>query len=145
MFKHIIVGFDGSNGAEAALSAAAKLAVTCEAELSVVTVFRHHSYLEASFSMVRPDDPGNMDDVMRSHAREVAEQGKTVAREAGATKARAFVKPGQPARSIIAFAEMHDGDLIVVGSRGLGSIEGYLVGSVSHKITGLADCPVLVV
>ena len=37
------------------------------------------------------------------------------------------------------------GDLIVVGSRGLGATENYLLGSVSHKVTGLAACPVLVV
>ena len=36
-------------------------------------------------------------------------------------------------------------DLIVIGSRGLGSIEGFLLGSVSHKVSGIADCPVLLV
>jgi nucleotide-binding universal stress UspA family protein len=46
---------------------------------------------------------------------------------------------------VVRFAEEHGGDLIVVGSRGLGSVEGFLVGSVSHKVTGLAECPVLVV
>jgi nucleotide-binding universal stress UspA family protein len=82
---------------------------------------------------------------MRDHARTVAEAGRALAQEAGAEKVRLFVKGGQPARSIVAFAEEHGADLIVVGSRGLGSVEGFLVGSVSHKITGLADRPVLVV
>ena len=145
MFKSILVGYDGSKGADAALRKACELAVVCDAELLIVTVFRHHSLLEASFSMVRPQEPGNMDDLMRGHAQEVAEYAKTVAQECGARKIRAFVKAGQPARSIVTFAEEHGVDLIAVGSRGLGSIEGYLVGSVSHKITGLADCPVLVV
>ncbi len=145
MFTRILIPFDGSpSGAEAVRKGAA-LAVLCEAEVQILTVFHHHSLLEASLSMQRPDDSGNLDDVMRAHAREVADAGRTIAIEAGATGARGFVKGGQPARSIIAFAREHGVDLIVIGSRGLGSIESFLLGSVSHKVTGLADCPVLVV
>ena len=57
----------------------------------------------------------------------------------------AFIKPGPPARTIVQFAREKGCDLIVLGSRGLGATEGYLLGSVSHKVTGLADCPVMVV
>ncbi len=82
---------------------------------------------------------------MRAHARKVAEAGRDRAVELGATRVRAFVKGGQPARGVVSFAKEHGSDLIVVGSRGLGSVEGFLLGSVSHKVTGLAECPVLVV
>ena len=81
---------------------------------------------------------------MQSFARDLADRAKSAAAAAGVA-ARTFVKSGQPARSIVAFAGEHDVDLIVVGSRGLGAIENYLLGSVSHKVTGLAKCPVLVV
>ena len=144
MFKTILTPFDGSVGGEQALLKAAELAALCKAEVIVLTVYRHHSMLEASFSMVRASDPGNMDDIMRDHAREVAEQGKKLVLEAGVEKCRAFVKAGQPARTIVGFAKEHDCDLIVIGSRGMGSVEGYLLGSVSHKVTGLASVPVLV-
>ena len=145
MFKKILVPYDGSTGSEKSLLKAVELAQLSEAELSILTVYRHHSMLEASFSMVRPSEPGNMDDIMRGHARDIAEYAKSVARDAGLDGVRAFVKAGQPARTIVGFAADHDYDLIVIGSRGLGSIEGYLLGSVSHKVTGLATCPVLVV
>ena len=145
MFTRILIPFDGSpSGAEAVRKGAA-LAVLCGAEVLILTVFHHHSLLEASLSAQRPGESGNVDDVMRDHAREVAEAGRALAHEAGVSGARAFVKGGQPARSIIAFAREHGMDLIVIGSRGLGSIESFLLGSVSHKVTGLADCPVLVV
>jgi nucleotide-binding universal stress UspA family protein len=145
MFTRILIAFDGSPSGAEAVRRGAALAALCKAEVQILTVFHHHSLLEASLSTQRADQAGNIDDIMRGHAREVAEAGRALAVEAGATEARAFVKAGQPARSIIAFGREHSADLIVIGSRGLGSIESFLLGSVSHKVTGLADCPVLVV
>ncbi|MFN3954020.1 MAG: universal stress protein [Pararhodobacter sp.] len=144
MFQKIMVPFDGSTNAETALKKSVELAALTGGELLVLTVYRHHSMLEASFSMVRPDDPGNMDDAMRDHAREVADHAKKIALEAGAGNVRAFIKAGQPARTIVAWAKEKEVDLIVLSSRGMGSVEGYLLGSVSHKVTALASCPVLV-
>jgi nucleotide-binding universal stress UspA family protein len=145
VYETIVAAYDGSNGATDAVRHAAGLARLCDAELLIVTIYRHHGLLEASLAIDMPDDRGNMDDIMREHARTVAEAGRALAQEAGVEKLRLFTKGGQPARGIVAFAEEHKADLIVVGSRGLGSVEGFLVGSVSHKITSLADCPVLVV
>lgn len=145
MFERILVAVDGSEGSKKALRLAAKLQKTCGSELLILTVFRHHSLLEASMSMVRPDDPESMDDSMRAYAKEVAEDAKTIAAEEGAEQVRAFVKGGQPARMIVKFAEEHKADLIVVGSRGQGDMQGFLLGSVSHKVTSLASIPVMVV
>ncbi|UWQ26839.1 universal stress protein (plasmid) [Leisingera aquaemixtae] len=145
MFTSILVPFDGSQGAEAALAKAAELAQLCGAALTLLTVYRHHSLLEASMHMVRPDQPEDLDEIMRSHAKEVAERGKALARAGGIDAPRAFVKAGPVARTITSFAREHGHDLIVIGSRGLGSLEGVLLGSVSHKVTSLAETPVLVV
>ena len=145
MFKRILVPVDGSQHALVALELAVRLQAAGGGELLILTVFRHHSLLEASLSMVRPEEPENMDDVLRDHARDVAEQAKALAAALGSAQLRAFVKKGPPARTIVAFGEEKGADLIVLGSRGLGDLEGYLLGSVSHKVTSLADCPVLVV
>lgn len=145
MFSNILVPYDGSVGGETALRKAAELAKLCGAGITILTVYRHHSMLEASVSMVRASDPGKIDDAMRDHAREVAEEGKKIVQEAGVEKVRAFVKAGQPARTIVSFSKDHDNDLVVIGARGIGSAESYLLGSVSHKVTGLAKIPVLVV
>ncbi|WP_421980764.1 universal stress protein [Roseibium sp.] len=145
MFRRILVAFDGSQGAQDALATAIGLRACCGADLMTLTVYRHHSLLEGSMSMIRPEDPSLPDESMREHAKEIAEKAKSFAQAAGADDTRAFVKGGQPARTIVKFAEEHDADVIVVGSRGLGDVEGFLLGSVSHKITSLADCPVLVV
>ncbi len=145
MFKRIVVPFDGSKGAGQALEMAVGLQKLCDAELLLLTVYRHHSYLEASLSMVRVEEPENLDDVLRDHAKQVIEHAKEEAGKLGAKKVRGFVRNGPVARGIVAFADEHDADLIVLGSRGLGSLENYLLGSVSHKVTGLSEVPVLVV
>ncbi|MCB2012829.1 MAG: universal stress protein [Geminicoccaceae bacterium] len=145
MFKNILVPVDGSDNAYHALEHAVAVQKATGGSLTLLTIYRHHSMLEASLSMVRPGEPGNMDDIMRGHAKEVAEQAKKRAIELGAADPRAFVRNGPVARGIVAFGEEHGIDLIVIGSRGLGSVESYLLGSVSHKVTALADCPVLVV
>jgi len=145
MFERILVAVDGSEGSKKALRLASNLQQTCGSELMILTVFRHHSLLEASMSMVRPDEPESLDDSMRAYAKQVAEEAKAIAAEVGASKVRAFVKAGQPARTIVKFGEEHKADLIIVGSRGQGDVQGFLLGSVSHKVTSLASIPVMVV
>lgn len=145
MFKHILAPVDGSRNAIAALEKAVALRALTNANLTILTIFRHHSLLEASLSVSRADTPANMDDIMRTHAKEIAESAKAHAIALGATETRAFVRGGAVARGIVDFAREHGVDLIVIGSRGLGSIEGFLLGSVSHKVSGIADCPVLLV
>lgn len=52
---------------------------------------------------------------------------------------------GQPAESILEVARVRGCDLIIIGSRGLGLLQGLLLGSQSHKVISHAACPVLIV
>jgi len=145
MFTSILAAFDGSEGAVEALRKAAGLAKMSDAELIVLTLYRHHSVLEGSMYVTDVKQPDNIDEIMREQAKEIAESGASIARDAGCKNIRAFVKSGPTARTIVGFSQEHQNDLIVMGSRGLGSVEGYLLGSVSHKVTSISRCPVLVV
>ncbi len=145
MFKSILAPFDGSVGSEAALRKATELAILCDADLTSLTLYRHHSVLEGSMFATHAEEPDDIDKIMRDHATDVAERGAAIAKEMGCKKIRAFVKGGPTARTIVKFAKDHENDLIVVGSRGLGSFENALLGSVSHKVTSLSKVPVLVV
>lgn len=50
-----------------------------------------------------------------------------------------------PAGAIVEYAEKNGVDLIVIGSKGMGAIERFLIGSVSSQVVGHAPCSVLVV
>ena len=55
------------------------------------------------------------------------------------------VRTGDPAHEILAAAEDHGTDLIVTGSRGLGTLERLLLGSVARNVLVHARCSVLIV
>jgi nucleotide-binding universal stress UspA family protein len=57
----------------------------------------------------------------------------------------ALVLRGRPATAIVDLARRTQADLIVVGSRGHGTIESMLLGSVSAEVVDHASAPVLVV
>lgn len=52
---------------------------------------------------------------------------------------------GEPATTIVDFAREQHCTLIIVGARGLGSLAGALLGSVTTRVIHLTDLPVLVV
>lgn len=52
---------------------------------------------------------------------------------------------GRPAQAVTRIAGRRKADLIVVGSRGLSDVKGFLLGSVSRHVVAAAPCPVLVV
>jgi nucleotide-binding universal stress UspA family protein len=141
VFAKILVPLDGSEGAGRALETALELAERFDAELSLLCVFRHHSPLEASLSMVRARGPMDRpDDALKGYAGDIVAAAKARAIAAGVTPTEAIIKRGQPARSIVEFAKDRGIDAIVMGSRGTGDMEGLLLGSVSHKVTSLAPC-----
>ncbi|MCF8074693.1 MAG: universal stress protein [Desulfotignum sp.] len=145
MFHNILVPLDGSENAYRTLTYAANLARQFDSQVTVLSVFRHHSHIESSISMVRPREPEHLDDVLSAYAKEVVSQGKTMLQEQGIQKVKGFIKMGSASKKILEFAKKHDIDLIIISSTGQGDLTGYLLGGVSHKVTGLAKCPVMVI
>lgn len=52
---------------------------------------------------------------------------------------------GEPAETILKVANQENHDLIVIGSRGLGSVKRFLLGSVSAEVSMHAQCSVLII
>jgi len=62
----------------------------------------------------------------------------------GGVSAQAVVLRGRPATAIVDRARRNHADLVIVGSRGHGTIESMLLGSVSAEVVDHAPAPVLV-
>lgn len=52
---------------------------------------------------------------------------------------------GEPGPVLVKYANDNQFDIIVIGSRGLNSLQEMVLGSVSHKVVKRVNCPVLVV
>ena len=70
---------------------------------------------------------------------------KLEANEKGLRKTKTQLKQGNAAQRIIETARAEKCDLVVIGSRGLGTFKQLLLGSVSQKVSNYVDCPVLIV
>jgi nucleotide-binding universal stress UspA family protein len=71
--------------------------------------------------------------------------GAAEAKRKGVSPISTRVEVGDSAAAILAVADEEKSDFIVMGTRGLGSIKGPLLGSVSHKVVQLAHCSVITV
>lgn len=145
LFQHFLVAFDGSDQAVRALDTAVDLAAKYGGRLSILSVYRHHSALEMSLSMVRPSGLQSPDEALKAYAMEITKTAKERALAAGTPQVEAFVRRGPPARTIVAFAEEHGCDAVVMGTRGDGDIGGFLLGSVSHKVSGMSPVTCILV
>ena len=146
MYKKILVGLDGSQHGLAAAETGIELAKASGAELHFLTATRPYkvspqlrNYLEAENLLGEPKY------VMDEMTHAIVDEAEEHAKQAGLTNIKTAVREGKPARSIIDYAKSNGVDLIVLGSRGVGELEAALLGSVSHKISLLSPCSVLVV
>ena len=131
----LVVGYDGTDGAQAALEEAARLA--SELRDDVLAVFAHH--INRLGGEVRDYE----ESVREIGARrlEEAEQRLTAAGVAARTEAVDLA----PAEGLIEAADRVDARMIVVGSYGERPLKSALVGSTPARLLHLSERPVLVV
>jgi len=63
---------------------------------------------------------------------------RAVDRGVSRSTVKTAMEDGEPAEKILQRAQQEDADTIVLGSRGLGNVQGLLMGSISHKVSHLA-------
>lgn len=140
--RRIIVGTDGSRGANRAIIAAAQLARAVNTDLYIVTVGDDLSTSDLN-KLARIE--GDIGDALELVSNQLLDQAKKRATKAGATSVKLRTGWGDPAKAIIEIAQREKANLIVVGRRGRSRLTGLLLGSVSQKLASLAPCLVMIV
>lgn len=139
MYKHILLGVDGSKHALHAAKTAGDLARSMKSKtLRIVVAFEPvPSYL---------GEP-NMQTAIISRMKEAETILQKALEAVGEVPGEVHTDllEGSPGEAILDVANTRKSDLIVMGSRGLGRLTGALLGSQSQKVVQYAPCPVLIV
>jgi nucleotide-binding universal stress UspA family protein len=130
-----VLGYDGTEGARAALREAIRLAPPLGATLTV------------AFAYGAPRLGGEIADLEAT----LRERGETLTAEAVDAAQQAGVEAGsalvldKPGEGLAALADVLGAQMIVVGSYGEKPLRGAIIGSTPHRLLHLSERPVLVV
>ena len=173
MFQKILVASDGSPLGRSAVSTAADLAKQSDGTVTLVTVVGQGDVPGNMVRMLKAEHliegkkteevslgvlsrvPGpalrassravEAAEVHQKLAEIILGEAKEQLKNAGLKNFDAVLENGKPADVILALAKQNESDLIVVGSRGFGDLKSLIMGSVSHKVLQMAECPCLIV
>jgi nucleotide-binding universal stress UspA family protein len=142
----ILIAYDGSDDAKAAIEQSSKL-FPGEAA-TVLTVWQRFidTMVRTGGGINLAIDYDEVDQQTEKGAREQAEEGAALAREAGLDAvARVAVVDTTVADAILTEAATVEANVVACGSRGYTGVKSLLLGSTSHHILQHADLPVVVV
>jgi nucleotide-binding universal stress UspA family protein len=135
----IVVGTDGSAGAEAAVQRVIELTKGSGATVHLVCAFPAPSALER-IGMTARQEPSDLRgvafDVLARDERRFDEAGFSVEKHA---------LEGDPAQAIIDVAGEQKADLIAIGARGTTGLRRFMLGSVASKLSHHAPTSLLIV
>ncbi len=172
MFKQIAVAIDGSEASSRALAVAVDVAKHYEAHLTIVhavmaeasfatlmEVAERHGFkdliaedVDAAVNVTAIPMPVTAapfvvvpEALLDRFGGLLLEASAAEARSLGLGEVKTALLGDDTSHEVHAFAQANDIDLIVCGTRGLGEIKSFFLGSVSHKLLEEAGCPCLVV
>jgi nucleotide-binding universal stress UspA family protein len=138
MFDNVLIAVDGSPHSHKAIDYARGLAEAFGARLMLV-----HAYPQTS-DLLGYKDFERLVSRRQAGGQEIIDDARNRLGETEAAVLENLLE-GPESEAILNAAETHHADLIVMGTRGRGAVEGLLFGSVSRKVAHLAPCPVLLI
>jgi nucleotide-binding universal stress UspA family protein len=138
--KRILIATDGSPSAQEAVAFGLELAADQDAVATFVFVVPAVDVVPTGGFGLTASMPHEVTDAEYEPLERAREQA-----EGAGVVAHARLLRGEAVDEIVAFADIIDADLIVVGSRGHGTLASTLLGSVSRGVLHEARRPVLVV
>lgn len=142
LYSNILVAYDGSKASNKALDHAISMSrVTPNAMISIIHVF---GFPRAYFGEAYAPIPASVNEEYYDLAEQTIAEAKSRLEEAGVAGTVELVQ-GAPAEAILEYSKKKNSEVIIIGSRGLGGIREFVLGSVSHNVVQHARIPVLVV
>ena len=135
MYDTILLPFDGSEGAAEVLHHASEIAHWAGATIQILYVA---DTTRDSVTVVE----GQTVDVLEQEGEDVVEEAAQTLDTLGISYDTDVVQ-GNPAPTIVEYADRYDQDLVVMPTHGREGISRSLMGSVSEKVVRLSDVPVL--
>lgn len=144
MYKKILAPTDGSAKSDLAVQEGVRLAKVLDSEIVVFHVVPEIPAILTPYA-------GRMGESVRGLVEEMESSGAEILKNAEAKyskeglQLKTKISRGDAATGICNEAKDGRYDLIVMGSRGLGEIKGFLLGSVSGRVVRHAGCSVLII
>jgi len=137
MYDDILLPFDGSDGATDVLHHAAEIAHWTDATIHVLYVA---DTTRDSVTVVE----GDTVDALVQRGKDVVDQATKTLETLGVSSENDVVQ-GNPAPTIVEYADRYGLELVVMPTHGREGLSRYLIGSVSEKVVRLSSVPVLTV
>ncbi len=152
MYRKILVAFDGSEPSKHALDHAVSIADKWKSELVILSVvprvmmpvFPDEGFGAAPITAAQ--DMSEYQDKMKEiYANSLKEAEEDIKEAFPDIVVTTKLMEGRPSATIVEEAEEDQIDLIVIGSRGIGGITGWILGSTSRRVVESCTKPILVV
>ena len=138
MYKHILLAADGSEHSMRATEEAIKLAsLAKDCKLEIVFVV---DYEQSRKDVIHSQGLEGLEMSRRKKLLPIVEKLKD-----NHISYQVSLLHGEPGPMIVEYANQANADLVVIGSRGLNTLQEMVLGSVSHKVAKRVNCPVLIV
>lgn len=137
MYDTILVPYDGSDGAAAALHHAGEIAHWADATVRVLYVA---DTTRDSITVIE----GRTVDVLIEQGEEIVAEATEILESLGVAHGSDVVQ-GPPAKTIAEYATEYEQDLIVIPTHGRSGISRFLLGSVSERVVRHSSVPVITV
>ena len=144
MINKILLGLDGSDPSKHALDYAVEIAKKWGSELLVLSVVPP-VFVPVIEPGLLSENIDKLKEETEKFYQKVLIQAEEKLDDYPEIQYKTILEHGRPCKVINNVASEENVDLIVIGSRGLGGITGYLLGSTSHRVAGHCKMPVLIV
>ncbi|WAA09127.1 universal stress protein [Fervidibacillus albus] len=138
MYKRILLAVDGSENSIRAADEAVKIATfisDCRIEIIYVA-----DYSKSKNEILHAQGKEELNHSRRKKLAPIEEKMKSKN-----INYKLEILHGHPGPTIIEYANKEKVDLVVIGSRGLNTLQEMVLGSVSHKVMKRVNCPALIV